>query len=172
MGIPQPYTIRPACREEFPALARIKTASAMRFSTDDIPEPHRSTHTVPEAVLESAITRGMVWAVADGEDIPVGYAVLEENNNVIVLYQVDVLPEHGGRGLGRALVERAVGRARELGYDALYLTTFRHVAWNAPFYAKLGFDFPPERELPEGVLATLAEERAFARGRVAMRKAL
>jgi hypothetical protein len=30
--------------------------------------------------------------------------------------------------------------ARNTGFKALTLTTFRDLAWNAPFYARLGFD--------------------------------
>jgi hypothetical protein len=34
--------------------------------------------------------------------------------------------------------------ARTLGLTSLTLTTFRDVPWNAPFYAKLGFEYVAE----------------------------
>ena len=97
---------------------------------------------------------------------------MRETDGLALLYQVDVLPEVGGRGIGRALVLRAVSHAREAGYDYLYLTTFRHVPWNAPFYAKLGFAALADEDMPEPLLASLQEERIFSRNRIAMRKPL
>jgi GNAT superfamily N-acetyltransferase len=43
------------------------------------------------------------------------------------------------RGLGRRLLDAARGWAEDKDLSALTLTTFRHVAWNAPFYARYGF---------------------------------
>ena len=42
-------------------------------------------------------------------------------------------------GIGAGLVRAAQIDARNTGIKALTLTTFRDVAWNAPFYARLGF---------------------------------
>ena len=169
MTVPPPYRIRHARREEIPLLGAIKRVSAMRFSTDDIPEPHRSTHIIPEHILHQALADGLLWVAADAEDRPVGYALLRPEGEHLTLHQVDVLPEHGGKGLGRALVETGISRSRELGRDALYLTTFAHLPWNAPFYAKLGFTVTPDKELPGSILNILEEERAVAANRVAMR---
>jgi GNAT superfamily N-acetyltransferase len=43
------------------------------------------------------------------------------------------------RGIGRMLIDAAAEWAGRRGLRALTLTTFRHVAWNAPFYARYGF---------------------------------
>jgi GNAT superfamily N-acetyltransferase len=43
------------------------------------------------------------------------------------------------RGIGRALIDASAKWARSRGLRAVTLTTFRHVAWNAPFYARYGF---------------------------------
>lgn len=172
MNIPSAYAIRLAVREEFTRLNQIKIASAVRFSSDDVPEPYKSTHTVPEDIMIQAHAKEMLWVASDRKDFPVGYALLEENEGTIVLYQVDVLPEHGQRGLGKLLVERAISRARELGYSELYLTTFRHLPWNAPFYEKLGFTFPSPCEVPENIIATLNAELAATANRVVMRLVL
>ncbi|MDF5808077.1 GNAT family N-acetyltransferase [Pseudomonas aeruginosa] len=47
-------------------------------------------------------------------------------------------PGHQQQGLGR-LLERAVTYAHASHCRALTLTTFCDVPWNAPFYARLGF---------------------------------
>ena len=132
----------------------------------------RSTYTVPVEYLEQAFERKTLWVAADATDAPIGYAVLRESDNVATLFQVDVLPDHGRQGIGRSLVMKAVERAKELGHDFLYLTTFKYVPWNAPFYERLGFTIVPDADLPPAQLASLNEERALIANRIAMRKAL
>ena len=55
------------------------------------------------------------------------------------LEQVSVRPEQMRRGLGSALVRAAAAEARAEGYPQLSLCTYRDLAWNAPFYERLGF---------------------------------
>jgi GNAT superfamily N-acetyltransferase len=55
------------------------------------------------------------------------------------LLEMDVLPAHARRGLGRALVVDIVEWARREGFPSITLTTFRHLPWNGPFYARQGF---------------------------------
>jgi GNAT superfamily N-acetyltransferase len=55
------------------------------------------------------------------------------------LEQLSVHPDHGGHGIGRALLRAALGWARDAGYDELTLATYRDVPWNGPFYASEGF---------------------------------
>ncbi len=64
-----------------------------------------------------------------------------------------------GRGLGRALMERATEKARELGFTLLWLTT--HVDTTADrFYERLGWTrmgvMPGYAVLPDGTLAANA----------------
>ena len=55
------------------------------------------------------------------------------------LEQLSVRPERGRRGLGAALLESVCEWAAQRRLEAVTLTTFVHVPWNAPFYAKNGF---------------------------------
>jgi GNAT superfamily N-acetyltransferase len=55
------------------------------------------------------------------------------------LHEIDVLPEHGRKGLGRALVLRVAEWARANGYPSATVTTFRNLPWNTPSYASVGF---------------------------------
>jgi GNAT superfamily N-acetyltransferase len=56
------------------------------------------------------------------------------------LEQLSVDPDHGRRGVGRALLRAAVAWAGEQGYAELTLATYRDVPWNGPFYASEGFE--------------------------------
>lgn len=88
--------------------------------------------------------------------------------------QLSVLPDHGRRGLGRALLDQAIGWARDEGLPVVTLTTFRDVPWNAPFYRRVGFEVVADPA--PGLAAIRAHERAIgddALGpRVAMRLVL
>lgn len=81
---------------------------------------------------------------------PVGFARLEEIDGQAHLEQLSVHPDAAGAGLGRALVQAALHWAREQGYAAMTLTTFADVPFNAPFYARCGFEVV---RYPEGGLA-------------------
>jgi len=73
--------------------------------------------------------------------------------------QLAVRADARGRGLGRALMERATERARELGFTLLWLTT--HVDTTADrFYERLGWTrmgvMPGYAVLPDGTMAANA----------------
>ena len=72
-------------------------------------------------------------------DPPVGLARIDELAGGAHLEQLSVHPEHGGRGVGRALLRASVEWAAAQGYDLLTLATYRDVPWNGPFYASEGF---------------------------------
>ena len=78
-------------------------------------------------------------------------------------------------GIGRMLLERVIESARQMGYPAVTLTTFREVPWNAPFYTRLGFAMLDELTLPAGLAAKREQETRHGlppESRCAMRLAL
>ena len=111
----------------------------------------------------------------DGEVVGFAHVVLLDDGHETRahLEQVSVLPEHGRRGTGARLVRAAAEEARWDGFGELSLCTYRDVPWNAPFYARLGFEVVQ----PVGVLAELRareQERGLdeAGERVVMRLVL
>ncbi len=77
--------------------------------------------------------------VAEVEGTVVAVARLTEvTSEVVCLDQVSTAPQSAERGLGRRLLEEVAVACRALGYSAITGTTFRDVAFNAPFYARLG----------------------------------
>lgn len=65
-----------------------------------------------------------------------------------------------GRGLGRALIQHAADWARANGRTRLSLTTFAHIPWNAPYYARVGFREWTLAEAPQDVKRALRTEAA------------
>lgn len=101
---------------------------------------------MPPDLLRQAIDRGLVWVARevseeDGSGEPVGFIWLdvELGGDAIGIAEIDVLPAHGQRGIGAALLEHACAWARESGYRRVDLGTLADVPWNAPFYARHGF---------------------------------
>ncbi|SDL58421.1 Predicted N-acetyltransferase YhbS [Arthrobacter sp. ov407] len=69
----------------------------------------------------------------------IGFVHVLEHDQAAHMEQLSVLPEHGRRGHGRALVEAAKNEARRRGYECISLRTYAEVPWNGPFYARVGF---------------------------------
>lgn len=163
------YTIQLASWSHIPFLPEIERAAARLFPADLLP-PHVRGEVLPEAVLASAQAEGRLWVALASDGHPVGFALATVVGGAAFLAEVDVHPEHGRKGLGRALINGVVGWARTRGFGALELTTFEHLRWNAPFYERLGFRRLGSSELSPELAGVLDAEIARGlRGRVAMR---
>lgn len=146
---PAEYRIRFAMPQDFAVLEEIERAADALFLKRFRPAawpPPESRAADPGFVL-----------VAAGDEL-LGFAHVLEIDGLAHLEQVSVLPDRGGRGIGRVLVETAKAEARARGYDRLTLRTYADVPWNAPFYAKLGFAVEqPTTDFHRALIAT--EER-------------
>lgn len=142
------YAIRQATADHIPLLAAIEIAAAGIFPPGSIPDHIRADSTPIEMLFE-AVKDGLLWVALSEEGKPVGYALVQLIEDAALLAQMDVHPAHMRQGIGSTLVGQVVEQLRLLKKTTLYLTTFTHVPWNAPFYAKLGFvvvnsaDAPP-----------------------------
>jgi len=89
--------------------------------------------------------------------------------------QVSVHPRHARQRLGAALLDTAAVWAQRRGVAALTLTTYTEVAWNAPYYTRLGFAALTDDQLGRGLRRIREQEtaRGLARWpRVTMRRPL
>lgn len=167
------YVVRLAGPEDLDQLPAIERAAATRFG-DSLPRSVLS-HVTPADVLEAAQRAGLLWVALEPEGTPVGFAVASAHGRRMHLGELDVLPEHGRRGVGTALVEAVEHYALMSGCTEITLTTFADVPWNAPFYAGVGFEAIPEEELDAELRRRLSDETALGLDRsrrMAMRKPL
>ena len=161
----EPVVVRPAEPGEFEHLRWIEFESDRLYEEVGI-GPFPDDETADHLPIAAA-----VFAVGEPA---VGFVCLEVVDGAAHVDQVSVLPAHGRRGIGRALLETAIGWAAAAGHAELTLTTFRDVPWNAPFYRTLGFEefADPGPELS----AIRAHERAIGDDdfgpRLAMRRVL
>ena len=129
--------IRPARPADLSRLAAVEDSGVAAFEElygdlagDPLSSPARSG-------AERAAEPGFLLVA--GEPV-VGFVHVLEVEGHAHLEQVSVLPSQGRRGLGAALVRAAMAEAQRRGHDALTLCTYADVAWNGPFYARLGFE--------------------------------
>jgi GNAT superfamily N-acetyltransferase len=101
---------------------------------------------------------GRAWVVADVDDRPVAYLLVDVVDGSAHVEQVSVHPDHARRGLGAALLDHAAVWAQQHGLASLTLTTFTDVPWNGPYYERLGFRHLSDPELTPGLRAVRARE--------------
>jgi GNAT superfamily N-acetyltransferase len=155
------YTIRLSRRAEVALLPEIERQASQRFAGQAAElglsmDPASAAHSAP--VLLAANDDGRLWVAADEQGQLVGLALVRELGLFAHLDELDVLPAHGRQGLGSALLETVCEWAGSRGFSAVTLSTFRDVAWNAPFYARRGFAVVPPSELPPELLEIVTRE--------------
>lgn len=164
----------------------------MRYATDDdvdqIVRVSRSAdtafrdaglHLPPDAPKEEF--RSSEWLLvadtgAGAAPHVVGFAeLLDIGAGQAHLSGLGVHVDHMRRGVGTALLDTAQSQARDRGYAWLTLTTFRDLAFNAPWYERRGFcvvdSASRTAELTERFRVE-DESSGHAAPRVAMRRAL
>lgn len=167
------YVVLLAGPEHVDQLPAIERAAATRFG-DSLPESVLS-HVTPVANLAAAQRAGLLWVALEPEGAPVGFAVASVGGRRLHLDELDVLPAHGRNGIGSALIEAVEDHALKSDCIEITLTTFRDVPWNAPFYARVGFEAIAENELDAELARRLSDETTLGlerSRRVAMRKPL
>ncbi|NTU72245.1 MAG: GNAT family N-acetyltransferase [Coriobacteriia bacterium] len=167
------YVVRLACSEHVEQLPDIEREAATRFG-DSLPESVLS-HVSTLDSLAAAQQAGLLWVALDPAGAPVGFAVISVSGKRVHLEELDVLPAHGRKGIGLALVGAIEDYALSCSCIEITLTTFRDVPWNAPFYARVGFEVIPDDKLGSELAGRLSDEAALGlerSRRVAMRKTL
>jgi N-acetylglutamate synthase-like GNAT family acetyltransferase len=130
MTTTQDATLRPARREDLPAIERLLADAGLPL--DGV------AATLPHAV------------VAEHDGALVGVAGVEPCERDGLLRSVAVRPEWRARGLGRRLVERAIADAERRDVRALYLLT----TTAETYFPRFGFAPVARAEVPAAVRAT------------------
>ena len=150
-------TIGLAEADEVQLLPEIERRAGTLFSPDDL-APELARETPPLALYAEAQREGRLLVARNEDGRVVGFSFLLWIDGHAHLEEVDVEPNSGRRGMGRALVEASCDWATERGSDRITLSTFRDVAWNAPFYARLGFVAIPRASLSPALLRVREHE--------------
>ena len=128
--------IRPADDTDVPHLEAIETAA------DSLLVDRFAATVWPPAATgeERAEMPGFLLVASESEGGPaIGFVHVLELDGLAHLEQLAVLPAHGRRGHGRALVVAAMAEAHVRGHASITLRTYVDVPWNAPFCRSCGF---------------------------------
>ncbi len=138
---PGPFEIRPwQARDDLARLVDVSQAADQLFAGVGLDLP-------PDDPTDE-LTRAEHVLVAGSP--AVGFAVINTVDGRAHLATLGVHPAHGRRGVGSQLLAAVCDLSSELGRQAITLTTFVDVPWNAPWYSDRGFAvLSPERWGPE-----------------------
>jgi GNAT superfamily N-acetyltransferase len=167
-------SIELAARSHLPAIPRIEQAAAAMFPEADLPL-HLRYRVTDRKTLAAAQRDGRLWVALNAKGEPVGFAHVCLVDDQAHLDEMDVHPDFARRGIGTGLVNTVVDWAKSKGYDELTLITFRHLPWNAPFYAELGFEVVGDDSLGDQMRDLLRQEARAglkAANRICMRRML
>lgn len=154
------HTIRPARPGELKAVVAVDDAASTLYADFGMPLGLTGDH--PFAVAEGerwgvAIEGGRLFVAVDDADVPVGFAALGSVDGEPYLDQLSVHPHVMRRGIGSALLQRAIEWA---GGRPLWLTTYSHVPFNRPFYERHGFEVVAEDRYGPELKAITRHQRA------------
>lgn len=167
-----PWTVRDATEDDDAAVRRVAQDAARRF--EDVGGSERAAldaRCTDEPRTARRTGRGFVLDV--GGEVK-GFAGTSTVDDAVHLEALDVARGPQELGFRRALVERAVAQAREVGRRWVTLHTFAEEPWSVPLHRRLGFEVaPPDAQGPELAARTALDAAAFAsRPRVCMRRAV
>ena len=168
------FVIRSARTDESAALRAIEWSAGEQFREFGL-DAIADAEPASIEVLAAYAADGRSWVAVDAGDQPIGYVIADSVDGNAHIEQVSVLPEHQGRGVGRALIDRVHAWAAETDRPALTLTTFSHIPFNGPLYAHLGFRVLPDAEIGPELRAIRETETAHGldpETRVCMRRDL
>ncbi|MFI8943215.1 GNAT family N-acetyltransferase [Streptomyces syringium] len=166
--------IRAVRLDELPALQDIERAAGQCFRDIGMPEIAEDEPLPLDELARYHHTR-LAWVVANDHDAPVAYLIADRVDGNLHVEQVSVHPDSARRGVGRLLLDHLATHARSEGAPALTLTTFTQVPWNAPYYARCGFQFMDDNRLTPGLRKIREREAAHSLDRwprACMRRAL
>ena len=151
------FVIRAAGEADIERLLEVERRAAallLGLGTHDL----LAMHSLSAQDLHDGTTQGIL-RVADVDGHAVGFALAGQVDGHAHLFEMDVVPGHGRRGIGTALLESVCRHALARGYPSMTLTTLRDVPWNAPFYARRGFVELPEQSWGPELRTIIERER-------------
>ena len=148
------WRIRLARSEDVAALPAIEEDAAELLAE----EPSLAGIVLPEA--RDPQTYGTMIAgghslVAERDGTAIGFAATRAYGRELHLHELSVARAAQRQGIGTRLLLAVTVEAKNAGFRAVTLNTFRDIAWHAPFYARHGFALLEELDAHPRLAANL-----------------
>ncbi len=150
--------VRRATRADLALMPAIEDSGAETFARYG--QPLADGSPAKQGHYEEVLASGLIWVTEAADGQVVGFLAAYPVDGVLHVEEIDVLLTHQRQGHGRRLMTQAIDWARARPLEAVTLTTFRHIPWNGPFYATMGFEEVSDRAMTPRLAAILAEEAA------------
>ncbi|RFQ02962.1 GNAT family N-acetyltransferase [Pseudomonas putida] len=165
--------IRPTLEHDIPWLPGVERSAAQAFAARPALAWLAQGDVMDCGAHQAFVEAGGSWVAEEPDGRIMGFACARIEDHALHLHEISVNREAQGQGIGRKLLLQVIDAARQAGVRELTLTTFADVPWNAPFYARMGFEVIDEGLLDARLQQILASERAHGlEGRCAMRLGL
>lgn len=138
------YEIRLARPDELHLLAAIEVDAF--WALHDAGAVACEPTSLPIGVLKQSLEANLLFVAADALDQPFGFLTGVVMADTVHVAEIDVVRDWQKKGVGRRLMQAIIEAARTRSASGVTLTTDRHVSFNAPFYASLGFRILDENE--------------------------
>jgi len=126
--------LRPATPDDAPAVTALVDAAYGHYVERIGRKPGPMTWDYAEMIRDWDAT-----VAESGDGAIVGVLIAGPTDEGFVVENVAVHPSHQGQGLGRTLLELAETKARDSGFDSIYLFTHEKMTENQALYARVGY---------------------------------
>jgi len=124
----------------------------------ELEDPDAELRRNPEAVIEKG---GYIFTVLDDETVVGTCALFRAGEHEFELARMAVDPGHQRRGIGKALAEHALERAREEGATRVFLLTNTILRPALSLYRTLGFGVVEQGQHPEYSRCNVVMEKSL-----------
>jgi ribosomal protein S18 acetylase RimI-like enzyme len=138
-------TLRPAEERDAQRLRELVRSAYGKYVERIGREPRPMTEDYAEVVRASDVI-----VAENGAEIVGLIVLIPDDGEGFLLDNVAVDPAYHGTGVGRELLELAEARAREAGFDSIYLYTHETMTENQALYSRIGYSEYERRRVDDG----------------------
>ncbi|USR61494.1 GNAT family N-acetyltransferase [Lelliottia amnigena] len=149
-------TVSPAQPTHFPALRAIELAAFETLRDAGAVTGESVANSLQE--LSDFSRDGLLFAAFTPDLTPVGFVAGKIVNLWLHIAEIDVHPHWQRRGIGRLLMQTVLSSGQQRGLAGATLTTDNMAAFNAKFYATLGFEPVEDHACPPHLRIEKAED--------------
>lgn len=152
--------VRASCVGDIVELQHLEAAAARRFLSVPALAFLAAAAVTDYATHAAAIEDELAWKVEGRDGRIKGFCYCQHGNEGLYLAEISTHPDFQRQGVGAALLAAVFAKAQALGVKEITLTTYRDVAWNAPWYQRHGFSVIETERLTPELTRCLAHQRA------------
>ncbi|WP_123427676.1 GNAT family N-acetyltransferase [Lelliottia amnigena] len=152
------FTIRHAHPEDFDRLRAIELAAFETLRNAGAVTDEAGACSLEE--LSDFWRNGLLLTACTSNSVPVGFVAANVEESWLHIAEMDVHPAWQRHGIGRRLMQAILNIGQQRGLTGATLTTDKMAAFNARFYATLGFEIVEGLARPPHLVSLIAEELA------------